>query len=239
MLIRYIRLMLNGEATFTDLLIALLLIVPIILVSLTVHEYMHGFVSYKFGDPTAMNYGRLTLNPIKHIDPFGAVCMLFFGFGWAKPVPINSGYYKNTRLGISMVSLAGPLSNFLMAFLATPLMILASKLTVSSVGGLISSTPSFGSKMALALFMFLYYFVRINVMFGIFNLLPIPPLDGSRILLVFLPQKAYYFVVKYELYIKLALMAILFTGLLDDPLNFLENGVLTGFVGFWSLIPGL
>jgi Zn-dependent protease len=126
-----------------------------------------------------------------------------------------------------------------MAFLATPLMLLSTKLAVSSVAGLISSTPSFGSKMDLALLLFLTYFVRINIMFGIFNLLPIPPLDGSRILLVFLPQKAYYFVVKYELYIKLALMAILFTGLLDDPLNFLENGVLTCFVGFWSLIPGL
>lgn len=253
MLIRYISLMLNGEATFADVLIALLLIVPIVLISLTVHEYMHGLVSYKFGDPTAMNYGRLTLNPIKHIDPFGAVCMLFFGFGWARPVPINSGYYKNTRLGISMVSLAGPLSNFLMAFVATPIMLLIGHISIETEFGnapvwlvytlrdigLWSHVPSFGGKMALSLLMFFLYFVQINIMFGIFNLLPIPPLDGSRILLVFLPQKAYYFVVKYELYIKLALMAILFTGLLDEPLNFLENGVFKVFLDLWDLIPGL
>ncbi len=252
MLIRLIRSMSEG-VPFTDVLIYILLLIPVILISLTVHEYMHGLVSYKLGDPTAMNYGRLTLNPIKHIDPLGAACMLLFGFGWAKPVPINSGYYKNIRLGISLVSIAGPLSNFLMAFIATPIMLLighinvaveSMKLPVMAVYnlkqyGIMLNIDNFGGKLAVIGFMFFLFFVEMNIMFGIFNLLPIPPLDGSRLVMVFLPTKVYFFIVKYELYIKIALLVLLYVGVFNEPLNFLENGVFRGFIGLWSLIPGL
>lgn len=245
---------LNGDLSIFTALGLVLITVPIILVSLTVHEVMHGLVSYKLGDPTAMNYGRLTLNPIKHLDPFGTVCMLVFGFGWAKPVPINSGYYKNTRLGITLTALAGPLSNFTMAFIAVPFMLLigsiSGQIETESInvsilaypmfyGYLAEYTIPFATKLACTAFIFFDFFVQMNIMLGIFNMLPIPPLDGSRILLVFLPQKAYYFVIRIEMYIKIGLLILLYTGVLSRPLSFLNDGIYEGFVGLWSLIPGL
>ena len=112
-----LRYLISSDGSVTDYIIQLLLCLPIIFLSLSLHETAHGFMAYKFGDPTARNEGRLTLNPIKHLDPFGFLCMLLVGFGWAKPVPINTRYFKKPRRDIALTSLAGPVSNLLLGFI--------------------------------------------------------------------------------------------------------------------------
>lgn len=144
-----------------------------VLIALVFHELAHGFVSYKLGDPTPKEQGRLTLNPMAHIDPVGALCLFFCGFGWAKPVGINYTYYKNKKLGTALVSLAGPFTNFLIAFVAA----FAIKLCITF------DIPQ--------LYDFLGKLFSINVGLGVFNLIPFPPLDGSKILASVLPSKYY------------------------------------------------
>jgi Zn-dependent protease len=165
-----------------------------VLITLTVHEYAHGYAAYKLGDDTAKSYGRLSLNPLKHLDPFGAVCMLLFHFGWAKPVPINPRNFKRPRVGFAITAAAGPLSNIVMAFLIAPIFLLLGNLFKYS------EIPLLNSIMMNTL-IFVYTFFRINIGLGIFNLLPIPPFDGSRIVNVLLPPKAYFGIMKYERYI--------------------------------------
>ena len=156
-----------------------------VLITLTVHEYCHGYAAYKLGDPTAKSLGRLTLNPIKHIDPIGALCMLLFRFGWAKPVPVSSRYLKKPRRDLAIISLAGPLSNLVLSFFAALIY-----LTVYSI----FKDMAFESDFLLAMvqntlnFFMIFHFVNIGI--AIFNLIPVPPLDGSKILAVLLPPKA-------------------------------------------------
>ena len=145
--------------------------IPVLLFAITVHEYAHGRAALFFGDPTAKMQGRLTLNPLPHIDPFGALCLFLFNFGWAKPVPVDTRYFKNPRRDIVFMSLAGPAANLMLAAL---------------------------SGMALRLFPFqseayqltLFFLLIMNIGLGLFNLIPLPPLDGSHILENMLPLKA-------------------------------------------------
>lgn len=162
-----------------------LISIAVVLFSLTVHEFSHGYVSYLLGDDTAKNMGRLSLNPIKHIDLIGALCMFFFRFGWAKAVPINPNRYKNFRLGTVLVSFAGPLSNLIMAFAATFVYVYAVGIKNMYEGLIID---------------FLTMFITMNISLAVFNFVPVSPLDGSKILLAFLPERAYRFVLKYERY---------------------------------------
>ncbi|MBR3999619.1 MAG: site-2 protease family protein, partial [Clostridia bacterium] len=104
-------------ASLSDKIIELLFVIPCVLIALTVHEVAHGYMAFRLGDPTARNLGRLTLNPLKHLDPIGTICMIFFHFGWARPVPVNSRYFKKPRRDMALTSAAGPVSNFIMAFL--------------------------------------------------------------------------------------------------------------------------
>ena len=145
--------------------------VAVLLFAITIHEYAHGRVALFLGDPTAKNAGRLTLNPIPHIDPLGAICLFLFRFGWAKPVPIDLRYFENPRMGGFLVSLSGPLANLGAAFLA----------------GLAFRFFLFPSELYITLLVTL---ILMNIGLGLFNLLPIPPLDGSHILESFLPYKA-------------------------------------------------
>lgn len=198
----------------TDTLIQFLFVVPCVLIALTFHEFAHGYMAYKLGDPTAKNFGRLTLNPLKHLDPIGTICMIFFHFGWAKPVPINSRYFKKPRRDMALTAAAGPIMNFILAFFGMLVCRILTKIFVAFPAQ--SDFVYYIQYAALTLFS---YFHMLNLSLGVFNLIPIPPLDGSRIFYIFLPQKWYFGVMKYEKYIQLALLVLLWTGLLSRPLS--------------------
>jgi Zn-dependent protease len=182
-------------------------IIIVILVSLTIHEVSHGFVSYKLGDPTAKMMGRLTLNPIRHLDPIGTIMMISSmifgaGFGWAKPVPINPNYYKKHKAGTMLVSIAGPVSNLLLALLsAFPLAYIYIKYNGVSLG-------AWDYRMVIYTLSRMFLFTNINL--AIFNLIPMPPLDGSKILTGILPTRLYYKLMRYENYGGIIFLLILF-----------------------------
>lgn len=195
--------------------VAMLIVIPF-------HESAHALISWKLGDSTAKDMGRLSMNPLRHFDPLGALCMLVGGVGWAKPVSINPYNYENPKVGMALSAAAGPASNLLLAWVS---MILYKLCWYSGLG---DAVP--------VLTMFLYYMVAMNLSLAVFNLLPVPPFDGSRIALLFLPQRLYFRAMKYERYIMLAVLALVFLGLLDAPLSWLVNGMwrlmlhMTGFV---------
>lgn len=213
-----------GGGDMQSYIISMLLSLPIILLSLSVHETAHGYAAYRLGDPTAKNLGRLTLNPLRHLDPVGFVCMLLAGFGWANPVPVNSRYFKKPRRDIALVGFAGPLSNLLLAIIFLLL------LRFLGFGVLANLTVKTELQFNLVYFaiLFLYYGVYMNITLAIFNLLPVPPLDGSRIFYVFLPPRAYYKVMQHQRVITLVVMALLLLGPLSALVNFLSTLILKG-----------
>ena len=189
--------------------VLLLLALPAILIALTIHEYAHGRAAYALGDPTASYMGRLSLNPIKHIDPLGALMMIVVGFGWAKPVPVSPAYFKNPKRDMAITALMGPLSNILLAFLCVPLYLLTYKIGNYVVSAMpISIVFSFFQ----GLLSFIFILHTLNLSLALFNLLPLPPLDGSRILGLVLPQKAYDRYLRHERQIYYIVFAWLLLG---------------------------
>ena len=186
----------------------LILTAMAVLITLSIHEYSHAYAAYKLGDDTAKNLGRLSLNPIKHLDPIGALCMLFFHVGWAKPVPINSRNFKNPKRDFALSALAGPLSNLILAFFSMGLYLFA----LVTLSGANIEVDSIGFSIAQNLLLFLYIFQSVNVGLGVFNLLPIPPFDGSRLLNVIFPPKIYFGIMKYERYIYYGVLGWLLLG---------------------------
>ena len=209
----------------------LLLTLPIVFLSLSVHETAHGYVAYKLGDPTARNLGRLTLNPIKHLDLFGTLCMVLFGFGRAKPVPINTRYFKKPKRDMALTGMAGPVSNLLLA--------VGFALVLKLVIYIFNFVPetAFTADLLYWTWVFLSLGVQLNVTLMVFNLLPIPPLDGSRLLFAFLPTKAYFKMMQYERYIMLGILALFYFGILSIPLDFISGLILDCMYWLVGLIP--
>ena len=192
---------------------AALFTLPVVLPAIICHECAHGWVSYKLGDPTAKYARRLTLNPLKHLDPIGTLCMIFFHVGWANPVPIDPRYYRNRKKGIIYVSLAGPVTNFILAFLSL------------FTEGLLMKFGSPHSTVIWILCQFCYYSAIVNIGLGLFNLIPIPPLDGSKILGE-LSCKVNAFYWKYQRYWRLVMILCVVTGALSKPLGLLNEQVI-------------
>lgn len=198
------------------------------LISLSVHEFAHARVAYARGDATARNLGRMTVNPLKHIDPIGALCMILFHFGWAKPVPVNSRNLRNPQRDMALVSIAGPISNLLLAFLGALLYTLSFRMLVANLG--FFAENEFWLNACNMLLTFFYLFHIANITLAIFNLIPIPPLDGSRILTMFLPPRYYWKLQQYEPYFGIILMLLVllgsFTGIISFVTSFISNGML-------------
>jgi Zn-dependent protease len=216
-ILSYIR-----EGDFVAAFAYLLSAFAVIFLVLPVHEYAHGWAASKLGDPTAKYSGRLSLNPMHHIDWMGAAMILLFGFGWAKPVPVNTRYFKNPKRDMALTALAGPLSNLLMAFVALLFGNVFLRMVLAAGGALLSSPVGM---IFLFLREFFTFFAIINVGLAVFNLIPVPPLDGSRLLTALLPNHLYYKVMEYERILSMVLFVLVFTGALDVPLTFLRVNV--------------
>lgn len=181
-----------------------------------IHECAHALTAHWLGDDTAKDEGRISLNPAKHLDPFGAILMLIAGFGWAKPVPINPNNFKNRKVGMAVSSLAGPFSNLILAYISIILYKAAAYYSLAN-----------GNSTVSALATIFLYAVYLNVGLAVFNLLPVPPLDGSRIFNLVLPEKLYFKMMKYERVVFGVLFLLVFMGFLDRPLAFLREGAIT------------
>lgn len=175
--------------------------IPIVLISLSIHEFSHALTAYKLGDPTAKSMGRLTLNPLRHIDPIGLIMMIVIGFGYARPVPVSSRYFKKPRRDMALTAAAGPISNIILSLLALVIFNFVAMITPQTEGGV-------GYNVWIGAMLFFVVMAQLNLFLALFNLIPVPPLDGSRIAFMFLPAKWYFGLMKYERYIMIGFMVI-------------------------------
>ena len=205
---------LNGsEMGFAEIITYVISCLVVIFITLPIHELAHGFVANKLGDPTARYQGRLTFNPLAHVDYIGAFSIIVFGFGWAKAVPVNMGNFKNPRRDMAITALAGPVSNLLMALVCNIIVCLF----VYVIG--------FKSIVLYYIVMFFNYISQISVSLAVFNLIPIPPLDGSRIISAFLPPRIYYNLMRYERYFFMLLIVLMASDVLALPLSYAIGSV--------------
>ena len=194
-------------------LLTLVIVAAASLLCITLHELSHGLAAWRLGDPTAKNAGRLTLNPIKHLDPFGLLMMLVARVGWAKPVPVDVRYFRHPKRDMALTALAGPAANFLTA------------LAAAALASLIWHFAPLGRVSLLAL-CFLSNMALLGIGMGLFNLIPISPLDGSKILFALLPDRLYYRILRYERFIGIAVIVLVLAGAFSGPLSFLMSRAL-------------
>lgn len=214
-----------SDRDLSTLLMTLLSFLFVIFVTMPVHEWAHGFAAHLMGDDTAKYNGRLTLNPMAHIDPIGSTLVLLFGFGWAKPVPINIGNFKNKKVGMAVTAFAGPLANIIMAFILSFICALINFLFYL---GVLSDQV-----LAQMLVTFFATAAMVNVSLGVFNLIPITPLDGSRILAGLLPDKLYYKYLSLDRYAYIFIVAILVLSSQFDVISDVSNAILNLFFDLW------
>lgn len=221
MLLNAIRGIFSGQGVdLTGLVIGILASLLVIFVMLPLHECAHATVASWFGDKTAKMLGRRTLNPLKHIDYAGALALLLVGFGWAKPVPVNLDHRKNPKGAMAVVALAGPLSNLLAGIVGGLILNLILASDPSSIAPLIGYNPSGIAAFAV---LFLYYFMIMNISLAVFNLIPVPPLDGSKILMAFLPNRICWKIEQNQAMISMILMIALFLGVFSGPLAIAQS----------------
>ncbi len=201
----------------------LLFSLPGLLLAFSFHEFAHAYVAYKLGDPTAKNLGRLTLDPIAHIDPLGFIMLLIVHFGWAKPVPVNTRNFKNPRRDDMLVSLAGPGANFLLALILAGIIKIFYVLNVQNDYTI--------QIIATVIFLGVIY----NIGLGVFNLLPIPPLDGSHVLLNLLPSKYAYSFIQHQGTIQIIMLVLLFTGMISYIISPISRIMLLGLTYLYQI----
>lgn len=209
----------KGNIGFTEFLIYALSSLVVIFLTLPIHEFAHALIADKLGDRTARYSGRLTVNPFAHIDYIGAAFILLFGFGWAKPVPVNTRFFKKPKRDFAFTALAGPVANIILAFTSMVIYFIL-YLVYRQVGGNILPYIA----------LVFDYIAVINIQLAVFNLIPIPPLDGSRILTAILPSRIYYKIMQYERYLIIVVFVLLYTGILSRPLSYLSNYIYGGIV---------
>ena len=219
-----LRQILSGNSA-KDYLIAFILSLPVMMLSLSLHESAHGYIAHKCGDNTAHNLGRITLNPLKHLDPVGFLCMMLVGFGWAKPVPVNSRNFKKHKRGIILTSLAGPVSNLILAFIFAIIF----RVSFSSLMSGIMFAKEQEALLFSAIYQMIVNGIYLNIALAVFNLLPIPPLDGSKILFSILPYKVYYKIMPYERYITMGFALLLILGVLTPVISWISSKIMTFF----------
>lgn len=219
--------LLSGNFSFAQILMQLLASVFVVMLILPLHEMAHGFVAYKLGDRTAKNQGRLTLNPLAHLDYIGALSLILVGFGWATPVPVNPRNFKNPKRDMALVALAGPVSN-LLAALAGSIILAACNIW------LIRANITVYYYVAI----FLNSYVSVNIGLAVFNLIPLPPLDGSKILGAFLKTETYVKMLTNERMLSMILLLCVFTGIIDKLVYF-PRAALTALIQFLASLPFL
>lgn len=213
----------SGETSI--LIILVLSRMFVVLCCMPVHEMAHAYAAYKCGDDTAKLKGRLTINPFAHLDLIGTLMILFFGIGYANPVPVNPAKLKHPRKNMALISFAGPLANIIMSFIFIFLSYFL--MFIAPTSNVIYMVGSFFS-----------YAAQVNVTLAVFNLIPIPPLDGSKILTAVLPDKIYFSLMRYEKYIMIGLFVLLFLGVLSGPITWLSDVLLYVISFIPSLIFG-
>ncbi len=200
---------------------------PAVLIALSLHEFAHGWASYMLGDPTPKAQGRISLNPLHHLDLVGTLLLFFVGFGWAKPVQVDSRYYENPKSDMVKVALAGPIMNFIVAFIAIFIFEILYKLDIG-----INLLTGY-------ILLLLQYIAIINIGLGIFNLIPIPPLDGSKVLMAVLPPQSYFSYMKYEQFGMIILIMFIYLGAFDGFLTIARNATMAGMDNIAMKILGL
>lgn len=207
---------LSGDMSFLEFIIQVGSVCFVVFCATPLHEYAHALVATKLGDNTPRAMGRLTINPKAHIDPIGAIMIFLFGFGYAKPVQVRMRSFKKPKRDMALVALAGPVCNLLQGFVFIFIYAFCTYLQTSSA-----------NDVAKYMGVFFLYAAVININLAVFNLLPIPPLDGSRLATALLPARIYFKIMQYERYIHIALFVLLFTGILSTPLAYV-SGAITG-----------